>query len=140
MMIASATLPDHILDDIQHKLSITKDAQLVVLSNDCPNIALSVQVMKHSEDSKADLWFLIPNGTSGPNDIPITLVYVNEHNTTEDITDKLCQWGEDVGLKDHLPLLFFTMQRLELHKNERLKKSSGKETFVLWYALMQLGW
>jgi superfamily II DNA helicase RecQ len=61
MMIASATLPDHILDDIRHRISITKDAQFVALSNDRPNIALSVRVMKHSEESKADLRFLIPN-------------------------------------------------------------------------------
>ena len=79
----------------------------MALSNDCPNIALSVQAMKHSKDSKADLQFLIPNGASSPDDIPITLVYVNECNATEDITDKLCQWAEDAGLKDPSSFIVF---------------------------------
>ena len=54
--------------------------------------------MQHSEESKGDLRFLIPNDAKEPKDIPITLVYCNQRVTTEDATDRLRDWAEDCGI------------------------------------------
>lgn len=104
MKIASATFPDHILDDIRGKLKLVKDASVVSVTNDRPNIALSYQVMKHSKDSKADLRFLIPKTVTKPEDIDISLVYCNQWLMTEDACDNLCRWAADAGL--HQPETF----------------------------------
>ncbi|KAG1851454.1 hypothetical protein DFJ58DRAFT_619890, partial [Suillus subalutaceus] len=47
VLVVSATLPAHVLDDVCAKLQIAKDCVFVRLSNGRPNIALSVHVMKH---------------------------------------------------------------------------------------------
>ncbi len=54
-LVASATLPDHVLDDVCRKLRLSKDAELIQVTNARPNIALSMWAMKHSDESKADL-------------------------------------------------------------------------------------
>jgi superfamily II DNA helicase RecQ len=40
-IVASATLPDHILDDIRVKLRLSPNAQMVCMTNARPNVALS---------------------------------------------------------------------------------------------------
>jgi superfamily II DNA helicase RecQ len=99
-VVASATLPDHILDDIRVKLELSKDATLVSLSNARPNIALSCRSMQHPEESKADLRFLIPPHASNPEDIDITLVYCNQRIICEDACDSLRRWAKDEGLPE----------------------------------------
>ena len=54
-IIALATLPEHILDDIKRKLRLSKSAKLVQMTNARPNVALSCRTMCHSDESKADL-------------------------------------------------------------------------------------
>jgi superfamily II DNA helicase RecQ len=54
-IIASATLPDHILNDIRGKLKLSRNAKMVRVSNAHPNIALSVRAMKFDNYSMADL-------------------------------------------------------------------------------------
>ncbi|KAF9537136.1 hypothetical protein CPC08DRAFT_594868, partial [Agrocybe pediades] len=56
--VASATLPEHVLDSIKSTLRLSKDTKAIRLTNERPNIALSVRTMRHSKDSKADLRFL----------------------------------------------------------------------------------
>jgi superfamily II DNA helicase RecQ len=97
-VIASATLPEHVLDDICAKLRLSESATKISLSNGRPNVALSVQSMGNTDESKADLRFLIPLNAKVPEDIPITLVYCNQRLTTEDICDKLRKWAEDDGI------------------------------------------
>lgn len=99
-LIASATLPPHVLDDIRSKLQLSERAQRVAVSNDRPNIALSVRTMKFSEESKVDLRFLIPENARTLEDIPITAVYCNDRPSTEDICDHLRQWATDAGIED----------------------------------------
>jgi superfamily II DNA helicase RecQ len=77
-IVASATLPEHVLDDIRSKLQLSKDAVHVSVSNARPNVALSCRAMRHSEESKGDLRFLIPRGAKQIKDVPITLVYCNQ--------------------------------------------------------------
>lgn len=99
-IVASATLPEHILDDIRAKLSVSRNAELITLTNARPNIALSVRTFKHSEESKADLAFLLPKAGSNAKveDIDITLVYCNERIVAEDACDALRRWATEQGL------------------------------------------
>lgn len=98
LQIASATLPEHVLDDIRSKLRLAKDVKMVRVTNARPNIALSVRAMKYSNESKADLCFLIPPNATKPEDIPMTIVYCNERTTTEDCKDRLQDWAEAQGI------------------------------------------
>ena len=77
-LVASATLPEHVLDDIRGKLKLARDVEIIQLTNARPNVALSIRVMDHSEDSKGDLRFLIPLQAKQPMDVPISLVYCNQ--------------------------------------------------------------
>ncbi|KAJ7117027.1 P-loop containing nucleoside triphosphate hydrolase protein [Mycena epipterygia] len=96
--IASATLPQHVLDDVCAKLKIDKDAKTISMSNARPNIALSVRKIVHPDDTKADLRFLIPEDAVVPADVPISLVYFNTRIETEDTCDQLQSWAQDVGI------------------------------------------
>lgn len=88
-MLASATLPIDINKDIRKKLRISPDAVTIEMSNDRPNIALSVRVIKHPEATFADLACLIPPRTMRCTDIPPTLAYFNTRLETEDAADQL---------------------------------------------------
>ncbi|KAJ7861950.1 hypothetical protein B0H13DRAFT_1638916, partial [Mycena leptocephala] len=65
-IVASATIPEHILDDVRVKLGLSKNATRISLTNARPNVALSVRTMQHPEESKADLRLLIPPHASSP--------------------------------------------------------------------------
>jgi superfamily II DNA helicase RecQ len=97
-LIASATLPEHVLDDICRKLSLAKDIKMIQLTNARPNVALSVRVMNHSNESKGDLRFLIPPEAKQPDQVPVMLVYCNQRSTTEDATDRAKDWVEEQGI------------------------------------------
>jgi superfamily II DNA helicase RecQ len=98
LLIASATLPEHVLDDIRRKLRLAKDVKMIQLTNSRPNVALSVRVMNHSNESKGDLWFLIPPDAKQPEQVPVTLVYCNQRSTTEDAADCTKDWAKEQGL------------------------------------------
>lgn len=97
-LVASATLPEHILDDIRVKLQLPIDIKMIQVSNTRPNVALSCRRMHHPDDTKADLRFLIPPGARRPEDIDITLVYCNQRTTTEDIVDRMRVWLKAEGI------------------------------------------
>lgn len=96
---ASATMsPSHIMDGICSTLSLTTDAVKVAVTNARPNVSLAVRVMQHSEDSKADLRFLIPVHAHCPEDIPVTLVYCNSRTVTEICADRTRDWAMEHGI------------------------------------------
>ena len=81
--IASVTLPNYILDDIQAKVMLSKNACVIAMSNVRPNIALSCHPMKFSTDSRADLRFLISQNANSLGNIKPTLVYCNERKVEQ---------------------------------------------------------
>lgn len=91
--MASATLPAHVLDIVKKELNIGVGAALIALTNERKNIVLSTRKMQYEEGSFADLRFTIPRDAKGPQDIPITLIYVNKRPTCEDICDKLKEYA-----------------------------------------------
>lgn len=97
-LIASATFPKHVIGDVRSKLRLSKDAIEVRLTNERPNVALSVRVMKHEENSQRDLRFLIPPKAEKPEDMKITLVYCNQRNTAEDAADNGKDWVIEQGI------------------------------------------
>ena len=97
-LVASATLPEHILDDIQAKLQLSPNVKMFRISNTRPNVALSCRRMYHPDDTEADLRSLIPPGARTPEDIDITLIYCNQRTVTEDITDQMRVWLTAEGI------------------------------------------
>ncbi|KAF8152025.1 P-loop containing nucleoside triphosphate hydrolase protein [Mycena galopus ATCC 62051] len=100
LVVASATLPAHILDNVCTKLGLSKNATQISLTNARPNVALSCRTMKHPEESKADLRFLIHPEATKRADIPVTLVYCNQRLTCQDACDSLRRWAQDEGIPD----------------------------------------
>lgn len=98
-VVASATLPNHILEDVQRKLQLSASATLVQVTNARPNIALSVRSMHFDNSSMADLCFLIPAHAMKADDINITLVYCNTRITCEDAVDRIRDWAESSGIQ-----------------------------------------
>ena len=88
-VVASATLPTHVLDTVKKNLQLAADSVLISLTNERKNIALSTRVMQFDKDTKADLRFSVPNGTSQPEDIPVTLIYTNSRIESEDICEAI---------------------------------------------------
>ena len=97
-IVASATMPDHILDEIRTKLQLSANAKMVRMTNARPNVALSCQAMKHPQDSFADLRFLIPVSATKAEQIGITLVYCNQQTHCEDAVDHLHFWAQKEGI------------------------------------------
>ncbi|KAJ7080127.1 hypothetical protein C8R44DRAFT_653825, partial [Mycena epipterygia] len=73
IVIGSATMPRHVILDIQAKLRLWADCARVSVSNEKLNIALSVRIMQHSQDTFADLMTLFPRDWTSPEDFPQTL-------------------------------------------------------------------
>lgn len=59
-VVASATLPTHVLDNVKKVLNLDPQAAVVWLRNERRNIALSTRVMQFEDVSKADLRFTVP--------------------------------------------------------------------------------
>lgn len=130
IVIASATLPEHVLEDIRRKLKLSKSCKMVSLTNERPNVALSVREMKYSDESKGDLQFLIPPGALKVEDIPITLVYCNQRTSTEDCADRLRSWAEDCGI-DPACISFYHAKVGTKRKREiEVKLAEGKIRIV----------
>jgi len=124
IVVASATLPEHILDDIRWKLRLSQSVKVVSISNARPNIALSVRAMQHSDESKADLRFLIPKDASKPEDIPVTLVYCNQWTVAEDAADHLRDWAGDCGIAPDCIAFYHSKvgQKRKRELEEKLRK------------------
>lgn len=132
IIVMSATLPEHILDNVQSKLKLSEDTLMVAITNARSNIALSVRGMRYSAKSKADLWFLIPKNALFPSDIPTTLVYCNSRKKTEDVTDILRRWllASLITQEDHHDCVVDVQERsgaeTENSQKFRLEMSRGK--------------
>lgn len=88
-VVASATLPTHVLNNVKKVLNLDPQAAVVWLRNERRNIALSTRVMQFEDVSKADLRFTVPRNAKGAQDIPITLIFADTRALCEIICDKL---------------------------------------------------
>ncbi len=84
-MAASATVPHDVISEIQDKLGFGQDFQTISVSNNKPNVALSVRTLQHPRDTFADLLFLFPRSGTSANDFIQTLIYVNSCQEAERI-------------------------------------------------------
>lgn len=87
--IASATLPVEINKDLVDKFRLSNTTVFIEMSNNRPNVALSVRPILHPAETFADLRFTIPKGATAREDIPCQLVYFNSRLETEDAADAL---------------------------------------------------
>jgi superfamily II DNA helicase RecQ len=128
--VASATLPEHILDDVRQKLQLSASAKMVQLTNARPNVALSVRSMRFDNYSMADLRFLIPSGASKPDDIDISLVYCNRRTVCEDAVDRLRSWAAAEGIPTDC-IAFYHAKIGEKRKRELEEKLRSGEIRIL---------
>ncbi|KAJ7508063.1 P-loop containing nucleoside triphosphate hydrolase protein [Mycena galericulata] len=89
IVIGSATMPRDVILDIQEKLRLRWDCARVSVSNEKLNIALSVRIMQHPQDTFADLMTLFPRDATCPADFPQSLIYANGLMDVEKIQDFL---------------------------------------------------
>jgi superfamily II DNA helicase RecQ len=129
-VVASATLPEHILDDVRRKLRLSESAKLVRVTNARPNVALSVRPMQFDNYSMADLRFLIPSGASKADDIAITLVYCNKRIACEDAVDRLRAWAAAEGIPTDC-IAFYHAKIGEKRKRELEEKLRKGEIRIL---------
>jgi superfamily II DNA helicase RecQ len=129
-VIASATLPEHILDNIRTKLQLSANAKVVRMTNARPNVALSVRSMKHPQDAFADLRFLIPVGATRAEQIDITLVYCNQRIHCEDAVDRLRFWAQEEGI-DPSCIAFYHAKLGEKRKRELEERLRRGEIQIL---------
>ncbi|KAJ7061274.1 P-loop containing nucleoside triphosphate hydrolase protein [Mycena amicta] len=99
ILIASATWPSNVLDEVRQVVGMPPNTRRIAISNARPNVALSVRATAHEEPSFADLRFLIPVDAKKTADIPVTLVYFNERLKAERACDRLSQWARDAGIE-----------------------------------------
>ena len=124
-VVASATLPVHVLDTVKKSLQLASDSVVITLSNERKNIALSTREMKHEKESKADLRFSVPNGTSTPQDIPITLIYANSRIECEDICEAINTYLP-VGMAEDTVSFYHSKIGLERKRELEAKLRSGE--------------
>ncbi|KAF8156430.1 hypothetical protein BJ912DRAFT_937056 [Pholiota molesta] len=76
-----------------------KDAKTIRVTNAQTNVALLVRVMKHPDESKADLHFIIPLAAQSPENIPITLVkrQLEEQLVKGEIRTLFCTTAQGMG-------------------------------------------
>ncbi|KAK7013934.1 P-loop containing nucleoside triphosphate hydrolase protein [Favolaschia claudopus] len=86
VVVGSATLHRDVVADIQGKLRLRRDCARVSLSEK-PNIALSVRIMQHPQDTFADLLTLFPREFDAAEDFPQTNVYAGGRLDVEKIQD-----------------------------------------------------
>ncbi|KAJ7123894.1 P-loop containing nucleoside triphosphate hydrolase protein, partial [Mycena crocata] len=87
VVVASATMPRDVILEILAKLRLRADCARVSVSNAKPNVALSVRILQHPQDTFADLITLFPKEGSGAKDFPQTLMYAEGRMVTEKMQD-----------------------------------------------------
>lgn len=70
-VITSATLPPLVLSDVMDILQVSKPAYTIHRSNDRVNVHIVVRRMKHAQNSYKDLAFLIPEGWTPRDPLPL---------------------------------------------------------------------
>ncbi|KAJ7808984.1 hypothetical protein B0H14DRAFT_3151768 [Mycena olivaceomarginata] len=132
-VVASATLPDHVLDDVRLKLGLSKDPARISLTNARPNIALSVRTMQFPEESRADLRFLIPPQASKPEHIPVTLGYCNTRLVCEGACDAVRRWAADEGIPPECIAFYPRQNWPSTEAKSRGAASKGQNSDIVLY-------
>ncbi|KAF7329596.1 p-loop containing nucleoside triphosphate hydrolase protein [Mycena kentingensis (nom. inval.)] len=91
-LVTSATLPNHILDDVKTILRLRpgNGTEYIIYDNDRPNIHLLVRPLRYAIASYKDLAFLVPPDIkTGDPPPPKFLVFLDNKNDGEDAVDYL---------------------------------------------------
>ncbi|EAU89052.2 hypothetical protein CC1G_10021 [Coprinopsis cinerea okayama7 len=94
----SATLPLRVRRDVLKKLEFASDGYVFInIGNDRPNVSIVVRAIHNTMKSYSDLDFLIPSNVQVGEDIPSTMVYMDNIQECPEIADHL-----DDTLPEHL--------------------------------------
>ncbi|KAJ7153843.1 P-loop containing nucleoside triphosphate hydrolase protein [Mycena filopes] len=89
VVVGSATMPRDVILDVLAKLRLRADCARVSVSNEKPNIALSVRILQHPQDTFADLITLFPRDFKDPQDFAQSLIYAGGRMEVEKMQDVL---------------------------------------------------
>ncbi|PPQ97754.1 hypothetical protein CVT26_001802 [Gymnopilus dilepis] len=88
----SATMPEHILNDVRAKLQMRFDRTTIIrCSNDRPNIYIMVEEMKYPASSAKDLERILRLQVCNVTPPPKFMIFANKRKETESIVEKLWQ-------------------------------------------------
>ena len=86
----TATLTARVHRDLHSKLNFPQySSQFINAGNDRPNVSVVVRAMEHTQESLADLDFVIPSVVSSPTDILKTYIYSDNIKAGGGILDHL---------------------------------------------------
>lgn len=129
--VATATLPRNISFDIHEKFRLSKDTVYIEMSNNRPNIALSVRPIFRPLETFGDLAFLLPPKIMSVKDIPCQLVYFNSRIEAEDAADKLRSFLPGDELRRTDCVAFYHSRIGEKRKRELEEKLLRDEVRIL---------
>lgn len=75
--VTSATMPPKILEDVMNRLGFASSTPIIQLSNNRPNVQLTIREMIHSKSSFRDLDFLVPEGVQSTEVLQRAIVYLD---------------------------------------------------------------
>ncbi|KIO18612.1 hypothetical protein M407DRAFT_83734, partial [Tulasnella calospora MUT 4182] len=128
--IVSATLPLEINKDLVDKFRLSNTTVFIEMSNNRPNVALSVRPILHPAETFSDLRFTIPRGATALEAIPCQLVYFNSRLEAEDAADALRSFLPP-ELKQKDAIAFYHARVGEKRKRELEAKLSGGGVWIL---------
>jgi superfamily II DNA helicase RecQ len=90
MVAMSATLSPGVQSDVLRKLEFDEaNYEACDAGNDRPNVSLVVRAIEHTQESLADLNFVIPKDVKKVEDIPLTMIYADSVPLGPDIVQHL---------------------------------------------------
>jgi helicase-like protein len=93
----SATLDFTVLQDVKEAAGFNNDISVERTSMDRPEIYLEVDVLKHDQISMLDLLFLLPVMVTRPQDIPKTIIYMNDIKSIQAAVKIMRRWMNELG-------------------------------------------
>jgi superfamily II DNA helicase RecQ len=93
----SATLDFTTLQDVKEAAGFDNDVSVERTSMDRPEIYIEVDALKHDQSSMLDLLSLLPVMVTRPQDIPKTIIYMNEIKSIQAAVKLIRRWMNELG-------------------------------------------
>ena len=93
----SATLYFTVLQDVKEAAGFDNDIFVECTSMDRPEIYIETDVLKDDQVSMLDLLFLLPVTVTRPQDIPKTIIYMNDIKSIQAAVKIMRRWMNELG-------------------------------------------
>jgi len=85
------------LQDVKEAAGFDNDIFVECTSMDRPEIYIETDVLKHDQVSMLDLLFLLPVTVTRPQDIPKTIIYMNNIKSIQATVKIMRRWMNELG-------------------------------------------